>query len=160
MSMYCKENELLTGDMAGVEGLRQRFVDLAADEMNSFIGFAYLLPLPVDSLPEYQRLILKNINIKLATGRLIMAQAVGSEDTSTHAYGQSLVDEAMRDLWAIRNGQTNLDAPTAEANGTNAAPVIIEGDRVSAVDAYYAWAGATGVSALFGTVPIWSPGSD
>jgi hypothetical protein len=157
-SVYCKENELLTGDMAGIEGLRQRFVNLAADEMDSFIGFAYLLPLPIESMPVHEQLILKNINVKLATGRLIMAQAVGSEDTSTHAYGQSLVDEAIRDLWAIRNGQTNLTAPVASAGDTNSAPVIIEGDRVSGVDAYYAWAGKTGVAALFGTVPIWSPG--
>lgn len=138
-SKYCKSGDLLVGDLGGTDPLRQQFVDLAADEMDAMIGFVYVLPLDLESLQAHVQLILKNLASKLASGRLLMAQAVGAEETSVHAYGKSLVDEAMRDLYAIRNGQIDLGAIKVSTTGTNNAPVIIEGDLVSAVDAFYDW---------------------
>ena len=134
---YCKANELLVGDIGGLDGLKDTFITMASEEIDGMVGFVYALPLPVLSL--HVGLVIKNIARKLASGRLLLSQAAGGEDSQVHAYGQSLIDEAFRDLWAIRNGTIDLGVPKITVASTGDAPTIIEGDAVSGVDAYYAW---------------------
>lgn len=158
-SEYCKPEDLLLGDLGGVEDMSQRYIDLAANEMDSMIGYVYILPLPFTGLPVHQQLILTNIALKLASGRLILAQAVGSEDSAVHAYGKSLIDEAMRDLWAIRNQTIDLTAPKVEGGASvgGDAPVILEGDLYSGVDSFYDW--MSNPARQYFNSPIWRPGS-
>jgi phage gp36-like protein len=154
---YCEAHELLTGDIGGLEDLKQTFLVMATEEMDGMIGFVYVLPL--QGVSVHAALILKSICRKLASGWLLMSQSAGSEDTSVHAYGKSLVDEAYRDLWAIRNGQIDLGVPKITTASAGDAPSIIQGDLTSAVDAYYAWQNLpVDYPALLG--PIWRPGPD
>ena len=155
MSEYCKDTDLLVGDLGGLDPQKSRYILLAGDEMDGMIGFLYPLPLP--GLAPHITLILKSIARKLASGWLLMAQAAPSEDANVHAYGKSLVDEAMRDLWAIRNGQIDLGIPKIGTNSTGDAPSIIQGDKYSAVDSFYEWQNHPPyLPAIVG--PIWRPG--
>ena len=138
MATYCQPNDLIIGDIAGLETQKQEFINIASEEIEAMLGFVYTLPL--GAVTVHGALILKNICRKLASGRLLMAQAASHEDTSVHAYGKSLVDEAEGTLWSIRNGQIELGAPKVESMATGGnAPTIIQGDEVSGVDAFYGW---------------------
>jgi len=149
---------MLTGDMTGLDGLKQQYCEMAGDEMDGMIGFVYILPLSGMSL--HVELLLKNIARKLSSGWLILAQATGGEDTAVHAYGQSLVMEAMRELWAIRNGQIELGLPKVVATATEGnAPEIIQGDDASGVDAFYDFVNYPRYLPLPVTLgPLWQPG--
>lgn len=157
MAEYCLDADLLIGDLAGLDDEKKRYIDMAGDEMDSFIGYVYVLPL--QGVSVHVTLILKSICRKLASGWLLMAQAAGSEDTSVHAYGKSLVEEAYRDLWAIKNGAIDLGVPKITVASTGDSPAIIQGDKYSGVDAFYEW-----VSTPFPLLdpvrltPIWRPG--
>ncbi len=99
---------------------KQKFVDQAAEEMDSKLGFRFALPLRLEgelvpspttwlALPPHQVLLLKTINNRLASGRLILSIAVGGEQTSLHAYGYSLVQAALIDLMMVANGDVIFD---------------------------------------------------
>lgn len=155
---YCKDGDLLVGDLGGLDDKKEQYIGLATDEMNGFIGFVYVLPLTGVSV--HVALVLKSICRKLASGWLLMAQSAGAEDGSVHAYGKSLVDEAYRDLWAIRNGAIDLGTPKISTASTGDAPGIVQGDATSGVDAFYEWVTdpfAAYLPAPLG--PIWRPGS-
>lgn len=107
--------DLLIGDMLLSTSFdKDKWVTDAYDEMNSKLGWVYSLPLrpegvdPGDEdswqdLPEHQQLLLKTINNRLASGRLIMAQAIGAQQQQLHAYGYSLVEQALADLMHLAN---------------------------------------------------------
>jgi hypothetical protein len=114
---------------------KQQFVDSAAEEMDSKLGYIYKLPLvppnpdnldPAPALLDYEVLILKHINNKLASGRLILAQDMAGEENSLHAYGLRLVTEATNELMALANGEVDL---TAEKRYT----IQREGDKVPSI---------------------------
>jgi phage gp36-like protein len=153
---YCEANDLIVGDIAGLEPLKQRFIDAATDEMDAMIGFVYLLPL--SGLSTHVTLLLKSICSQLASGRLLTSQSAASEDQSTHSYGKSLIDSATAQLWSIRNGQTALGAlkVTSAASGGNA-PSIGQTDSVSAVDAFYDYV-SNPLTLRREGVAIWKPG--
>jgi len=137
---YSTEDDLLVGDLALSPILdKEKFVTEAAEEIDSKLGFIYALPLPV-ALPNYQKLLLKGINNKLASGRLIMAVAIGGEDSTVHAYAARLVNEATQELLAIANGLVELDADRAVPTLDEAAGVrtlsIKNVDSESAVEAF------------------------
>jgi hypothetical protein len=76
----------------------------------------------------------------LATGRLIMALAIGGEDNSLHAYGYSLVQNALRWLESIACG--DFDIPGAVLNEdtqsfTSRGPKIGNVDSSSGVENFY-----------------------
>lgn len=116
--------DLLLGDLELTrEDLAQKYVDQAFDEMRAKLGWVYALPLrPAEpsnfaatedswqQLPDHEKLLLKDINNKIASGRYIMAQDVGGEDTTLHAYGYALLREGQSDLMALANGVVNLTA--------------------------------------------------
>lgn len=155
MAAYCGTEDLLVGDIGGLDGLKPKFIQMATDEIDGMLGFVYVLPL--GGLSAHATLIIKNIARKLASGRLINSQATAGEDNQVHAYGQSLIDEAFRDLWAIRNGDTDLGVPKIASMQTSGdAPEIYQGDEFSGVDAFYAWMGSG--PGYYRPTYGWSPG--
>lgn len=128
---YSDAADLLVGDMIYPPGFdKDKYVTLAAEEMDSKLGYLYQIPLaPVNPpLPEYQTLLLKTINNKLASGRLIMDISVGAELAAVHAYGSRMVNEALRDLVLIANGDVLLDA-VRRVDGTVEAGSRVPGVR-------------------------------
>lgn len=140
---YSTEGDMLLGDIAIPSYLsKAKYVNDAADEMDSKIGFVYETPVALGSLKRPAQLLLKRLNNFLATGRFILAMDMSGEDNNLHAYGKSLVDEATLALTAIATGEIPLEgAPKADgtANESNATAKILHynKDTESNVDAYY-----------------------
>jgi len=139
---YCNETDLLLGDITLPTGSAASFVTRAADEMDAEIGEAYEIPLPTSGLPAHVVLRLKQCNVLIASGRLVLAQAIGGEENDTHAYGMSLLREGQGILKMICSGQIELVGATRRnVSVTGTGPSIIQGDAASAVDAFYGYAG-------------------
>lgn len=143
---YAAVTDLLTGAIPTPAYLStQKYVDDAADEIDSHIGLMYATPIDVtdvESNPVVRpvRLLLKRINTYLATGRLIMAATSNGEDDNLHAYGLSLVQEANAALKSISSGEIVLTGvlpadPNALARTTG--PLISNVDPESSVEAFY-----------------------
>lgn len=140
---YSEVSDLLTGQIPLPGTIdASKFVLDATDEVDSFVGFIYETPIDVsDTSPVIRpvRLLLKRLANQIASGRLIMAAAAGSEQNRTHAYGRQLVAEAMKVLKDIQDGEIILvGAPLV--TGTEApstAPMIANEDAESNVSAFY-----------------------
>lgn len=159
---YSVEGDLLLGDVLLGPGFsKAKAVQDAADEMDAKLGYLYALPLrPITpegenplpapdpgepdnrwkSLPAHQVLLLKGINNRLASGRLILAMAVGQEGTTLHAYGYNLVQEALAELLFLANGTAILDAekmvPVDPDEIGNKAPVAVNHDSESLLEGF------------------------
>lgn len=121
---YSGAEDLLLGDLELGSTNSQKFIDAAAEEMDSKLGVLYQLPLrkagqdytdeelPVawKDLPTFQVLLLKHCNNKLASGRLILAISQSAEAPTVHAYGKALIDEAMNELYCLANADVDLSA--------------------------------------------------
>lgn len=156
MATYSEVTDLLVGDMTIGGGVdKDRFVQDATDEVNSRLGFVYVLPL--DPAPaEHITLMLKRCANLIATGRLILAVASGGEDTALHAYGESLLREGQNLLEAIACGQVDLGAAKVPVHTDGNAPIITQADSVSAVDAFYSYVNGYSDPGITGN-PIWTP---
>ena len=142
MAGYCTVEDLLTGEIPTPAYIdKSSYIQLAADEINIVLGQRYVVPVAVPIGPEFEpsRLILKQINIFIATGRLIMAAAAGGSDTDIHAYGFSLLKQGQTMLMKISSGEVGLLGATPSAGGpseTSGIP-LVSGDAVSSVDSFY-----------------------
>lgn len=167
-STYSTVTDLLLGDMpVALEVNKQKYVDDAADEIDSIIGKRYETPIDVtetSAVPRYARLFIKRAANHLATGRLILAVAAGGEDTQLHAYGWSLVRDSLAALEQIASGE--YDIPGAEPIPLDdalqpTAPSIVNQDASSGVDAFYsnvmAYGGFPALPVITG--PRWEPGT-
>lgn len=142
---YCTKDDLLTGDipLAGKYGDGTSFVDFAADEIDSQIGHIYVTPVELDPLEPGNRpalLLLKKINILLASGRIILDMAAGGEDRELQAYGNSMLREALGLLNQITNGTIVLGGATLLPTTTddlNSAVSIANEDPYSLVQGFY-----------------------
>lgn len=167
---YSEESDLLTGDLLISSKVdKGKFVNDAAEEIDSKLGFIYVLPLtpiaPALDIPVHERLLLKTINNRLASGRLILTLDIADERSTLHAYGLRLVTEALQELMLIANGTVDLTAvrtnPDESTTGLGSrSPAITNVDATSAVEAFYEWAKPT----LTPRVPlpaesIWAPGA-
>lgn len=156
---YSEVGDLLLGDLVLGGGVdRQKFIDQAADDMDAKLGWLYQLPLrpavpagevqtdpqgdapPVaendwEALPTHEGLLLKGINNKLASGRLILTLDIAGEGTTLHAYGYQLVREANAELSILSNGEAWLTAqrahPDEEGEADTRTPGIINYDEES-----------------------------
>jgi hypothetical protein len=143
MAAYCLVTDLLTGNIPVPANLEpQKYVDDAADEIDSKIGFVYVTPIDVTSgseVPRPARLLLKRINVHLATGRLLLAAAAGQEESQLHAYGWSLIKEANSALDQIASGSIPITgAVLLPGNEEVVTAVIVNNlDPESAVEAFY-----------------------
>jgi hypothetical protein len=141
--VYSAVGDLLLGDLVTHSALdKAQFVKDAFDEMNSMLGTVFEIPIDVTAsspIPEHARLLLKRINNHLATGRLILAVAIGGEDGSLHAYGLYLVREAYARIREIlENPQAYLpDAVLRDDILLDTGPTIAHQDAESAVSAFY-----------------------
>lgn len=142
MAAYCVDTDLLLGAIPTPAGVsKTQFVQDAADEIDSYIGQLYLTPVNLED-PELSRpvkLLLKRLNVHLATGRLILAVTSNDEDDRLHAYGRNLIREALELLKAIAAGTFLLEGvPAAEHLTPKATTVLIHNeDAESSVEAFY-----------------------
>jgi phage gp36-like protein len=140
---YCLVTDLLTGKIPTPTYLdTQKVVDDAADEMDSYFGSIYVTPIVLnESTPAERpwRLLMKRINVHLASGRLIMAAASGNQDDQVHAYAQYLVRSAEKVLQQIQSGEIQIpfQSPAAGTVTFATAPIINNLDDESNVEAFY-----------------------
>jgi hypothetical protein len=96
------------------------FVKSASEEIDSKLGFTYVVPFKQtgdDALPDYQWKLIKDTAAKLASGRLLLAATSAIENATIHAYGLRMVMEAEANLMAIANGDVRLSARRVDASG-------------------------------------------
>ncbi len=129
----------------------EKFIQDAADEIDSQIGFVYVTPVVLEDIDKTRpaRLLLKRINAHLATGRLIMALDAGGQDDRLHAYGYSLIKEATAALAGIAKGEIELPGatPLNPSSGDEVKGIIINNlDPESNVEAFYNRVAAPGYS--------------
>lgn len=169
---YSSVDDLMLGDLLVSSHIdKGKFVTEAAEEIDSKIGFIYRLPLvatgtpPPASLPLHQQLLLKGINNKLASGRLIMTLDIAGEGTALHAYGLRLVTEATQELMLIANGTVDLSAVRLPDNTVSdgfatRSPSIINVDATSAFEDFYDWAKTPRKPGEeYQLDPVWAPGA-
>jgi len=120
---------------------------MASDEIDMLISRYYKTPVLFGTAELQEKykptmLLLKHINIKLATGRLILAIDASGENQSVHAYGQSLVAEAMKLLDAIVERDIILEGADGNSNEPSeiatARAVVYQLDATSGVEDFYA----------------------
>lgn len=136
---YSTTDDLLLDDtnFEGVVDL-QKYVSNAADEIDSFIGGIYLIP--VASEDSQTELLLSKINNFLATGRILMTTAKPGEEDNLNALGKYYVDQAQLVLKGILGGDIILIAPPPLNSGTENLlnyPTIVNVDPGSRVDDFY-----------------------
>jgi hypothetical protein len=148
---YSEVGDLLTGNIPTPDYLSpQKYVDDAADEIDSKIGFIYKTPVVIteenpvgtpNPVVRPVRLLLKRLNNFLASGRLLMAASAGGEDDRVHAYGWSLVQDATLALMQISEGKIPLEGVEpveGDDDGvTVTAPLFYNEDLESNVSAFY-----------------------
>lgn len=144
---YCTKSDLRKGDipLAAQYGDGTSLVNQASDEIDAHIGHLYVTPVTfADPLPATHRpsqLMLKNINILLASGRLILDMAAGGEDNSLHAYGRSMWSEGNQLLKRIASGEIELvgaeKVPEEAPLSQNSGPIIVNEDPESLVAGFY-----------------------
>lgn len=142
MAAYCTVDDLLTGNIPSHDYIDElAFVNNAADEINAALATMYVIPVVVTAIAQYAAtpLILKSINAKLASGRIIMAAAASAEQTEVQAYALYLVTQALEQLKQITDGSYVLPgAPQVIAPGSDTAPVLVSNvDAESQVEAFY-----------------------
>jgi phage gp36-like protein len=136
---YCAIEDLLLGDVPVSKSVdQQKYVNDAADEIDMLIGHRYVTPVDLSALQRPGKLLLKRVNVLLATGRLIIAVAAGAEGGRLNQYGSSLVKEALAWLEQIANGGILLEGATlTDSTNTTSGPSIKNKDTASGVDAFY-----------------------
>jgi len=131
-------SDLLTGNIRLSDDLdTDAFLADASSEMTARIGIVYDVDaLDVSTLDTYIQELLKLIEVRLASGNIILESAGGtSQDDELNAYGMYLVGLAREALNAIVNGELDLGAPV-KVDGGNRAPHVVDGDTESAVDIF------------------------
>lgn len=124
-----------------------RYIQAASDEIDAKLGFKYKVPIVAitgppwgGTLAPHEALILKSICLRLATGRMICSVWAAEEDQSQHAYGRSLIRDALSDLMAIANGEVDLKSaqlnPQSNSGFEDKTPSGYNHDAESMVDAW------------------------
>lgn len=123
---WATTSDLLVGDMAFPATFdKQRYLNDAASEMTVRMGLIYELPLPAaNTLSAHIQAVLKLIQSRLASGRLIMNMAIGAEQADLHAYGRNLVDLAYDDLNRVGR-EYDITGATRLNTGDNRAPSVV-----------------------------------
>ena len=106
--------------MTVAPGEKAKFVKSSAEEMDAKLGYRYAVPIPMtdgSTLPANQKFLLKDLNIKLATGRFIMAMALHGQSESLHQYALYLIKEAEMILMSIANGAIDLNTARVDESG-------------------------------------------
>lgn len=160
MSTYSTVDDLLLGDIPlGSRVDANKFVQDAADEMDSALGFIYVTPIDTSAtgVPRHVGLLLKRINNHLASGRLILAVSAGGEDTMVQAYGLSLIKAALDLLVRITSGTVLEGVPLHNPADANTGATVKNVDANSGVEMFYDYFMTPGV---WQPDPVWVPGGD
>lgn len=137
---YCSAPDLLIGDLPITGDSAELFIQAAAEEIDMQLASEFLWPPTIPLVPQTE-LILKRINVLIGTGRLVMAQAVGAEELSTHAYGTYLLREGQSLLAQVMCGELVLEGIDKNPlHTTGNAPSITNEDSIAGVDAFYGFA--------------------
>lgn len=153
MTSYSQIIDLQVGNVPTNNVDVQHYIDLAAEEIDSRIGFRYQTPVDVSGSSTVLRaaqLLLKRLNNQIATGRILLATFTATENQELNAYGARLVNEAQAAIEMIVLGQLSLpgafltDGETKEplpgVDGTQptTAPLLGEYDNSgSGTDLFY-----------------------
>jgi hypothetical protein len=138
---YAKEDQLRLGNIPlPTNGSATRAVNLAADEIDAALGFKYKTPIRATGATcRPVELLMQQINIFLASGRLIAELLAGKEDLALNAFAKGMIDEAWKTLNAIIAGQIVLEGvPPANTDLiVSNAPIIDNEDDASGVTAFF-----------------------
>ena len=154
---YCTADDLLVApDLQLPAGTTaEDWIDRAAEEIDSRIGVRYVLPLETVSAGGLATL--KRLNAQLASGRMLMA--LNSADDDVHAYGKSLVDEALADIKSVVAGVIPLGATQVTTSPQNlGGPAVQNQDAYSATAAFEAFAFPDPLNPTAPVAP-WRPGA-
>ena len=163
---YCEPSDIDLGGMALPNpDPRTGFIASATDEMNAKLGLLYAVPIDTETILEHERLMLKVICYKIASGRMLATYSIPEEGGSVHAYAKRLLDEGMSELHMVANGdyvlsaaKPDLVADDLSPDGSGVAamgartPSVYNPDSESAVTAFN--------NQVFGGVPTRFPGFD
>ena len=158
---YCTQNDLLLGDVQVSDTVDKNvYVNDAADEIDMAIGHLWATPvdvLNISPVARHSKLLLKRINLSIATGRLVLSLNAGRDDR-LHAYGLRMLTEGLTYLAKIVSGEILLDgAPRPEGTpDLNPGVMIVNQDELSAVDAFYDRTMRQPVGSQ--TTLVWAPG--
>lgn len=112
--VYCTPSDIKLGELQLPRHVDvEQWIQDAANEMNSYIGQLYKLPLVLDpQRPDHLAdiLLLQKINADLTTGKIILLAFAGKSGEQLHAYGKMLVDSAKAEMTRISKGVTVLEA--------------------------------------------------
>lgn len=157
---YAEEDDLLLGDMTLSSRLSPaKFLADSADEIDVRIGRIYVTPVNLPALEQTSRLTLKLANARLASGRLLMAQAQAAQDDSLHAYGMYLIGEAENVIAAIETNRLQLEGADVRDDLLDTpAPKVTNYDARSPVEEFYDEFLGGGAASPLPRSPIWRPG--
>lgn len=137
---YCVAADLLLGDISLSTTVdRDAYVNAAADEIDASIGHLYTTPIDTSEagpVARHSRLLLKRINLLIATGRLVLSLNIGDTDT-LHAYGLKMLTEGLMSLKEIHDGRVLLDGAIRPDETAAPGPTIVNRDELSAVESFY-----------------------
>jgi hypothetical protein len=155
---YCSVDDLLLGDMTISSAISPaKFVADTADEIDVRISRIYVVPIQGDLTPP-SLLVLKLANARLASGRMLMAQAQAAQDTRLHQYAMYLIREANATIDAIETNRLPLEGALIRDDVHDTpTPSIKNVDSASPVDAFYNEF-MTGRMTPLPESPIWRPG--
>jgi phage gp36-like protein len=141
--MYCTAVDLVTGDMLPPRGITvDKIIADASLEIDSVLGQRYVTPIVFSNRPSSiaDANKLRLCCAHLASGRLILASAIGGEDVTLHGYGIYLVNHAMNMLTALVTGKIRLEDAvrlTDEQNQGKKGMLTNNGDAYSTIDDFY-----------------------
>lgn len=163
MASYCDTGDLLLGNVP-VPASAARYVQDAADEIDSVLGSQYVTPIILDENIPAQRsgfLLLKRINAHLASGRLIMALDAAGEDDQLHQYAEYLLRQALEALRQIQDGSIIIPGAEPINPEVNRAtgPIASFADDYSPVEEYGTVFGNHAAQALEQPIPYYGPRS-
>src|SRR5262245_37533092 len=110
---YCTIDDVKVAYLNVSDPVKQEAVDSAAREIDARLGRVYAIPLkpnpyvltefgsPINAIPDTEKLLLQEINWKLATGRLRMELDTSGDGDQGNPYAMSLINEAMQLLCYI-----------------------------------------------------------
>lgn len=141
---YCTPADITLGmDMPrGVDV--QEVINSQAMSMDGTIGMRYRLPLNLDANDPEQMpyvYLLRKMNIYAAKGTILLDAAGARQDESTSAWARYYLRWVDVELNKIAKGVTDIpgqDPAREESTDGSLAPIILNKDTFSRVDAFYA----------------------
>lgn len=115
---YCEPDDINIGNLMLPDGeQREPYITEASEEIDGKLGWLYATPIDVETLKYHERMMLKTVCRKIASGRMITTLAIPDESGSLNAYGARLLKEGLDELHALADGSVPLSAARADLEG-------------------------------------------